>query len=774
MFGGRMQGFGSPAGEMDNAQASPTGYRFPGPSQEERFAAHRHGNATPERPASSGFYANHRSHTSQQQQQASPTGYRFMGNPQQASPTGFRPHSMPTGQPQDNFANARSHSSHASQASPTGYRMPFVPAQRQEEPQQEASSSQALPQTSSTGYRFSAGQSQSQSQQAPTFAAPTRGMFGTQMQASPQPFVQQQSQSQNQNQNQNQGFPQAAPFREYSPPTANQRSASSRPQPQAQQRTPVFHPQPQGNPHPQQQHHPHPQPFQHSPYQPQQPRPQQPPNFFQGFGNFANAAQRSQSSFSPSEFMQAAYAQAQAEADARPKNKMPLVRKFKITALESKNLDPCSICLIELDEGEYVYDVPCYHICHTDCIETWWEKELICPTCRNSPEGQHDRSARDLKLRSWRAAHIRKLRKIPLHNLTPSMVRELLTSLSVTFKDTDSDDDCRDMLLCADPSIGVRVRDAEEDAADRLPFLTDDDLRERLRLFGISHEIDAERLLLAKLLLAADKDLRERVEREQQQQSDDEDKDKDADDDTRPNLTIGTKRELSNHANSTSTSSPLPHSPSKKRRVVDQLSDDELRTCLQDRGMAEFVSDGAEREELEDVLLSVDQDLGSPVEDAASPAARPPIYDDSPLPSFTGHARIRCGDGRRLGDLSEDELRGRLAVFGYFAANASREELMGELLELDPSLGVFVNGSPARSVSGGGGGGGGGGADYPPVTPPRPRAESVRETRQRDYLTSLVVSELIGIAGALGVSTVGVCEKGELVELIRQAQSRSD
>lgn len=43
----------------------------------------------------------------------------------------------------------------------------------------------------------------------------------------------------------------------------------------------------------------------------------------------------------------------------------------------------CSICLCELNEGDYVKKLKCCHIFHSDCIDPWLLNEkAVCPICR--------------------------------------------------------------------------------------------------------------------------------------------------------------------------------------------------------------------------------------------------------------------------------------------------------------------------------------------------------------------------------------------------------
>ena len=56
----------------------------------------------------------------------------------------------------------------------------------------------------------------------------------------------------------------------------------------------------------------------------------------------------------------------------------------------------CAICLMAVDPGDAVYQLPCSdkHIFHTRCLDQWTSVKLTCPTCRaNLPFRNVDGSA---------------------------------------------------------------------------------------------------------------------------------------------------------------------------------------------------------------------------------------------------------------------------------------------------------------------------------------------------------------------------------------------
>eukprot|EP00746_Dinoflagellata_sp_MGD_P044786 gnl/MRDRNA2_/MRDRNA2_209515_c0_seq1.p1 gnl/MRDRNA2_/MRDRNA2_209515_c0~~gnl/MRDRNA2_/MRDRNA2_209515_c0_seq1.p1 ORF type:complete len:140 (+),score=26.48 gnl/MRDRNA2_/MRDRNA2_209515_c0_seq1:40-420(+) len=49
---------------------------------------------------------------------------------------------------------------------------------------------------------------------------------------------------------------------------------------------------------------------------------------------------------------------------------------------QHKDLAECEICLEEYKDGEELTRLPCMHIFHKGCIESWLATESVCPNCR--------------------------------------------------------------------------------------------------------------------------------------------------------------------------------------------------------------------------------------------------------------------------------------------------------------------------------------------------------------------------------------------------------
>ena len=46
----------------------------------------------------------------------------------------------------------------------------------------------------------------------------------------------------------------------------------------------------------------------------------------------------------------------------------------------------CPICLCELGQDEYIYNIACKHLFHIDCLEQWYARRKTCPICKQHIE----------------------------------------------------------------------------------------------------------------------------------------------------------------------------------------------------------------------------------------------------------------------------------------------------------------------------------------------------------------------------------------------------
>lgn len=57
--------------------------------------------------------------------------------------------------------------------------------------------------------------------------------------------------------------------------------------------------------------------------------------------------------------------------------------------LSTSTRDTCSICLQEVQPGQFYSKLPCNHEFHYDCIQSWLnEARMTCPLCRNSTNNE--------------------------------------------------------------------------------------------------------------------------------------------------------------------------------------------------------------------------------------------------------------------------------------------------------------------------------------------------------------------------------------------------
>ena len=54
-----------------------------------------------------------------------------------------------------------------------------------------------------------------------------------------------------------------------------------------------------------------------------------------------------------------------------------------------EEVDKCTICLCEFDDGEEVRRLPCMHLFHVPCVDQWLSLNKRCPICRVDIETQH-------------------------------------------------------------------------------------------------------------------------------------------------------------------------------------------------------------------------------------------------------------------------------------------------------------------------------------------------------------------------------------------------
>ena len=63
---------------------------------------------------------------------------------------------------------------------------------------------------------------------------------------------------------------------------------------------------------------------------------------------------------------------------------METIPVMTLTEVQAKELQKCSICLLDYQGGSKVRQVPCggHHVFHDQCLFTWLESKRTCPMCR--------------------------------------------------------------------------------------------------------------------------------------------------------------------------------------------------------------------------------------------------------------------------------------------------------------------------------------------------------------------------------------------------------
>ena len=72
-------------------------------------------------------------------------------------------------------------------------------------------------------------------------------------------------------------------------------------------------------------------------------------------------------------------------ANRVPKNELSSlpITKFKASStIKEGEEEKCPICLVEINDNEDIKRLPCKHLFHPNCIDTWLVKNSACPICK--------------------------------------------------------------------------------------------------------------------------------------------------------------------------------------------------------------------------------------------------------------------------------------------------------------------------------------------------------------------------------------------------------
>ena len=57
-------------------------------------------------------------------------------------------------------------------------------------------------------------------------------------------------------------------------------------------------------------------------------------------------------------------------------------RRIKADETLPSEMQSCCICLAEIEAGDEVKTLPCFHLFHSTCIERWLNQSSLCPICK--------------------------------------------------------------------------------------------------------------------------------------------------------------------------------------------------------------------------------------------------------------------------------------------------------------------------------------------------------------------------------------------------------
>ena len=87
----------------------------------------------------------------------------------------------------------------------------------------------------------------------------------------------------------------------------------------------------------------------------------------------------------------------------------------------------CTICMCDLENTEYIYNLKCHHVFHLDCLERWYSRRNTCPVCKQPIDfivtiEDHYTFNRDIYEQSLREANARSFAVQALELSVPSTV----------------------------------------------------------------------------------------------------------------------------------------------------------------------------------------------------------------------------------------------------------------------------------------------------------------------------------------------------------------
>eukprot|EP00040_Diaphanoeca_grandis_P022732 m.122732 g.122732 ORF g.122732 m.122732 type:complete len:155 (+) comp28939_c1_seq1:470-934(+) len=71
-------------------------------------------------------------------------------------------------------------------------------------------------------------------------------------------------------------------------------------------------------------------------------------------------------------------------------------------SLRNRDMDCCCVCLEEHGGDEKYRKLPCNHVLHVECVDTWFKTRVTCPVCKGSVIDLCSQSDKDAGLETMR------------------------------------------------------------------------------------------------------------------------------------------------------------------------------------------------------------------------------------------------------------------------------------------------------------------------------------------------------------------------------------
>jgi hypothetical protein len=108
--------------------------------------------------------------------------------------------------------------------------------------------------------------------------------------------------------------------------------------------------------------------------------------FFENFMNHRNFMRNNRTRFLDHEMLQNLLEQLQSQNQQRGMNRQDINKietiNFTKTSSDEKESEKCPICITDYEDKEKLKKLPCKHLFHPECIDTWLVQNSLCPVCK--------------------------------------------------------------------------------------------------------------------------------------------------------------------------------------------------------------------------------------------------------------------------------------------------------------------------------------------------------------------------------------------------------